>query len=420
MGSEAVGQPGVVMRYASGRGLGIADARELRLCAEDGELRVRRPGAPERVVTTVASARKAVWLDPRQTRRILGAWHRRWDLPAFGGSIVVSDAHGPVLAFFVDEFLPWDGSVEERRQRSGAVDLVRALGLVLEGVRDADLPPKRETRRALAESQPGHQRLGLLALAATLVAGLLAFFTWPLHGEPLGVAAGFASLALAAPVAVLLVRCRRTFDRLVSEPPDPGDRVVYRPPVSAIGRTHSHLQLGRREVVVVSAGGFERWVAGPDEGGVSASVRTEGGDLALVDHDGVPVLVLRAGHVAADEESWARFGEACAQVGIVTGDDPIAGSIGVSRPLDLRFDEREPGLRMSEWERGRIGMVVDVLFPLAGAMLLLGAALFQVEDESSWSIPLALGALAWLGVRAWAGLSYRRWRRQVLRDQEVT
>jgi hypothetical protein len=210
------------VRCVRGAGLSIADARELRITVEDGALTVRRPGRAPEVVGSVGTVRRVVWLDEAQTVALFG--RRRWSqapVPAYGGAVLVWGADRVQLAFFVDEFLPWGGSLGERRETSGAVDLARALGLVLEAARPGDRPPRREVRSALVRPGRAADAVGHGALALTLLAGVLAFLSWPHAGSVPGLLLSLASVVTIAPVLLLLVRCRRRFDELVGTPPDP-------------------------------------------------------------------------------------------------------------------------------------------------------------------------------------------------------
>lgn len=394
-------------------GLGIADARELRIAVEDGALIVRRPGGPPRVVASVGTVRRLVWLDQTQARDLLG--RRRWSqAPADtqGGAVLVLGDAGVQLAFFVGDFVPWAGDPGERRESSGAVDLARALGVVLEAARPEDLPSRRQARAVLVAPRKGADATARGALALTLVSGVLAFLSWPYGGSVAGLLLNLGSVLVVGPVLVLLVRHRRRFEALVGVPPDADGRLVYPLPRAGVGELPSQLQLGREDVVLVDAGGREIWLPGPVAGGVASCVI---GDEAtcLLDARGMLLLVLATGQVVPDDASRARLEETARAVGIVVTSDPFLVPASGS-PLDLRHTTDEPGLWMTEWERGRIGGAVDVLLPLVGMLQLVGAvaAAYSVPP---WGILALAGSAGWLGVRVWAGLRYRRWRTGVRR-----
>lgn len=72
--------------------------------------------------------------------------------------MVISGPGGVALAFLVDDFVPWGGDARERRTTSGAVDLARSLGLVLEAATPEHLPARAEVRAGLVRPQPGAGR----------------------------------------------------------------------------------------------------------------------------------------------------------------------------------------------------------------------------------------------------------------------
>lgn len=394
-------------------GLGIADARQLRIAVEDGALAVRRPGRPPHVVGSVGTVRRLVWLDEPQTVALLG--RRRWSqAPAdtqSGAVLALTDA-GVGLAFYVGDYVPWGGDQGERRESSGAVDLARSLGLVLEAARPEDLPPRRQARAVLVAPRHGADTTALGALALTLVAGVLAFLSWPHGGSGLGLVLNLVSVVAIAPVLTLLVRHRRRFESLVGAPTDPDGRTVYPFPREGVGDLATQLQLGARDVVLVDPGGKELWLPGPAAAGVTSCVI---GDRAtcLLDARGILLLALDTDQVVPDDASRARLEKAAESVGISVTTDPFLVPASGS-PLDLRHTTDEPGLSMTEWERGRIAGAVDVLVPLAGVIQLVGAVA-AAYALPPWGYLALAGSAAWLGVRLWTGLRYRRWRTGIRR-----
>ena len=395
------------VRCVRGCGLGIEDARGLRIEVVDGALTVRRPQRPPEVVASLGSVRRVVWVDAQQAVALLSRWP--WSGPrpgagggADGGAVLVLGHDAVHLAFLVDDVVPWGGEPGERRDSSGAVGLARALGLVLEAARPEDIPPRARARAALVRPQQAAEPSGLWALGLTLLAGVLAFLTWPYGGSVRGVLLGIASLATIAPVLALLVRCRRRFDAVVGAPPDPEGRAVL--PLSLPG---AQLQVGEHDVVLVDPGGEEIWLPGPAAAGVTACVVGESA-TCFFDARGALLMALADDQLAPAGRPSDRLTEVAGPVGIEVSRDPfLVPAYGA--PLDPRKNAAEPGALMTDWERGRIGMLVDVLLPFAG-VIHLGGALAAAYSFPPWGYPLLVGSLAWLGVRAWAGWGYRRWR----------
>lgn len=431
------------MRFVRGQGLSIADARGLRLDVRDGALRVHRSDRDIEVVGTVGSLTSAVWLDAELTRKLverryyfllpfaflrpLVRWRMRRSLGGLadmvdefrGGAVVISGPDGVAVTVFVDTFALSSSDPAEKREESGAVDLVRSLGLVLEAGRGTDLPSRREVREALVDPQREEERVGRLALFLTILAGVISFLSMPFSASWAGFGLGVAALFVIAPVLRLLIVHRKRFEHLVNVPAEPGGRTVYRPPSDAVGDLNTHIQFGERDVVVVNGVGGELWLPGPSVGGVTSCVLGDG-TIALLDRRSKAVHVLPSSCLAPDDRSWARLADAAGAAGIGATVDTFAHhQTSLVEPLDTLDD---PGGWMSDWERGRIASLVDVLLPFAAGVHLLGAVVVWGElgdvvgrDENlQWLgvIPVC-GSLVWFGIRAWAGLRYRSWRRSV-------
>jgi hypothetical protein len=410
-----------------GSGLGIDDARELRIAVEDGALTVRRPGREPEVVGSVATVRRVVWLDGDRTAALLGRWRpwRQSSAATDGGAMLVLGSAGLDLAVLVDDFVPWGGEPGERRESSGAVDLARGLGVVLEAARHEDIPPRREAQDALVRPQADADTVVRRALVLTVFAGVLAFLSWPYGGSVLGLVLNLASVATIAPVLALLIRCRRRFDALVRVPPDPDGRRICplfssTEPTGAtanVPEPSPHLQLGEQDVVLVDSAGMEVWLPGPASGGVTSCVIGETATCWL-DARGALLLALTTEQLVPDEPSRRRLTEAAGSVGIEVFADPFHVP-AYGAPLDLEHSAADPGAWMTDWERGRIGLMVDVLLPLGSVLQLVGAVA-AAYSLPPWGFLALMGSAAWLGVRLWAGWGYRRWRREVRRESRGT
>jgi hypothetical protein len=327
-----------------------------------------------------------------------------------GGSVLLAGPTGVALSFHIDSFSPWAGTQRDKRETSGAVALVRALGLVLEAAREEDLPSRRAARSALVEAQQDQVAVGRRMLALTLASSVLAFFSMPWGETAAGAWSSAAAVVAISPVLVTLVRCRLRFEKLVTRPPDAADRVIFRPPPEGIGELRTHLQLGERDVVLVDDGGTERWIPGPAAGGAVAC-RIGEATTTWSDVRGAPLLILATDQLAPDGESRKRLERACATAGIEVAADGFSPD---GAPLDLRHEIVEPGLAMSDWERGRISSAVDVLVPVAWLLHAMGAVIVA-GSVGPWGFSLLAVSLVWIGIGVWAGARYRGWRRRVRR-----
>lgn len=428
------------MRFVRGQGLSIADARQLRIEARDGELIVRQPGAPDRVIGPAGSFTSAVLLDYDQARRLVeprtylllpmvGARRvAEWAVSrklgtdsvelmrrSYGGTLVVSGRDGPALAVEVGDATPLGIEPSLQREESGATGLVRSLGLTLEPARDTDLPSRRAVRRALVKPERRVEPLVRASSVLTLAAGVLAFASLPNAETTAGVVCSVAALVAIAPLLVTIVRHRKLFSRLVEQPPDPQGRSVYRPPASVVGAANVQMQFGEHDVVLVNAG-TERWIPGPAADGVVSCV-VGGGRTAWFAADDVPQLVLRTSEIAPNDDCRQRLKEACLSAGIDAELRGTSGDYSVT-PLSLRHqDNDDPGLWMSEWEKGRLSNTTEYLSPFGAGIHLFGALVIAFETGVWW---LLAGSIAWIAVTVWAELRYRSWRRGVRRQANET
>lgn len=429
------------MRPVRGAGLGIRDARELRIRVDDGVLTVTTPDAAARIVTSVSEVTRAVWLSPQESRDLIGSWWDRgpavWtarltrplmrrklggepadptapdylDLdPAFyDGNVVILDSNGPVFACPVAPFTPWAGDPSLRRELSGAVAVVRALGLVLEARTDADVIDRRAVREVMVAPDRGSRRRRALELLLVVLGGVLAFLTWPFGGTGAGVAAGAGCLVVTAPVLADYVRSWRLFRSLATNPPPSGDRVVYRP-VEHEG-AGAQLQFGRHDVVVIDGGGKEYWLPGPTLGGV-ARLEVADDDVHLTDARGRLLLALVAAE-AAPSAAQARLSTACASAGVTVVDSGL-WIAGPNLPVRLCFDDTwPPVMGIFDVEQGRLDLPTRVLLQFVSLMLLPGAIAAAVSVPP-WGVLVLIGSLVWLGTLLWAALSFRHWRRGVM------
>lgn len=417
--------------------MSIADARELRIDASDGALRLRRPGRPPEVLASAGDLTSAVWLDVWQTRRTLSLvnppqWARRFGRfltrrmlgglaeyvdERHGGSVVISGRTGPVLSFYVDTFAPWGGDPSQKRHTSGAINLAQALGLTLEPADDTTLPPRRASRRSLVKPQPNAISTAIVAMAMLLLADVMAFLSMPFGETGAGLVLSAAALAAITPVLAMRVRYRRRFEHLVSTPPDPGERTIYRPPPEGIGRLTTHLQIGERDVVLVQDGGRERWLPGPTAAEGVTALALNDWQAIFLDDAGRPMLVLDSGDIAPDAESRDRLAHAVKTAGIEVTSQFLPGHV----PIDLRYQIQEPAALFTERERGRIGLTLDAQVPLFAFIHLMGAVILAGSMEP-WSIGILapIGSLVCFVVHTWPGVRYRRWRSNVRKRATAT
>ncbi|MGI9155902.1 MAG: hypothetical protein ACR2FG_04605 [Marmoricola sp.] len=95
-----------------------------------------------------------------------------------------------------------------RRELSGAVALVRGLGLVLEARSETEALDPRAVRAVQLTPDRGSRLWHAAAVVLCLVGGTLGFLTWPNGGTLLGDALCLASLVVIAPVLWGFVRSR--------------------------------------------------------------------------------------------------------------------------------------------------------------------------------------------------------------------
>lgn len=413
-----------------GAGLGLADARRLRIWVADGQLHVRERDVEDRVVTTVSELRRVIWLTAEQTATVLGRrtsslgpLARAWLMQQYpqssteelqpGGAVIVEDRYGPVLSFVVDDMAPWGGSALDRRTSSGADALAHALGLSVESVSDHELPDATSARDVLVEPQSDRRPTQRAAIRVALTATLLALGSVVFAGGLLGPVLSLAAFGVMAWLLLLLVRLRQRFSGLV-EPSPPGPRPVYRPPGRAIGALGSHLQIGPREVVAV-AGGREIWLPGPAAGGVTRCVL--GPQIGLYDRHDVLVLSLPVDHLAPGASDRERLAEACRGAGIEVSHD-TGHERTAPLPFPLRSDTGRADDRLfSDWERGRVSRPVDLLVPAGGILHALGVVLIAATYPVAWV--LLAGSLVWLGTWGWSRLTLWQWRRELRQAQNT-
>lgn len=437
--------PGVLssdaeVRRTAGAGLDIALARHLRIRLRDGDVVLERPGRPPRRVCSVADASRALWLPPATTAELLlsrreRAAHRvgsgtatrvarehggdalaglvRADGPGTAGSgaVVLLRGEDPVLCWLVDDMTPGGGDADERLRTSGSAALVRALGLVIEPVtgdpgltaghlRDVQVPRTAVSPAASA-----------LAPAALLLSGVLAFFAWPLPGLDGRTWFAAAALLVGLPPALLLARDRSRLLGLVRRPPAPAGRHVVRPVRALAEHTGdtgdtAQLQLGPRDVVVVTGRGEEVWLKGPELGGVTTAVGSDK-DLQLRDRDGRQLLALTTRDLAPDDAAWRDLAERFGSNGVEASWHPVPLATA-QQPWRLS-GEVDP-FAVSARLDGDGGLVTGSLATLAPLVTVV-ASLGVLEDSRPAGLLVLLLALAWSTLRAWSVLSLRRWTR---------
>ncbi len=432
------------MRVPVGRGLGIPDARELRLRVEDDQLVLHRPGRPAHVVTTVPSATGMVWLDAEETLRLLGSPARRtWarvsgprggsylrrhlgrvgaaeiaesmpaDPDAAFGAMVVLEHDTPVLALELNRFASGGHDEVSVRELSGATRLARGMGLVLE--RGDASRFDREVLGAVAVTpwRPDRRRVaGSVVLC--LLSAVAGFAGWPFPDTLTDRVHALLTLVgclLLVPPLVGMVSGRLRFLRLVSTPPDPAGRSVV--PLGT-----SELQLGPRDVVLVDPAGVEYWLPGPEAGGIRECELADD-LLAWLDARGATLgPSLRATDVAPDHASRERLRSACDRAGITFSDATGLPSLrGGGLPYALAYDDNwQHPLYQHGWEVGVVSLPTEYL-SLVAVLVLLPAAV-----GATVSSPLLgwLALLLWLGcagTRTWVGLVFRRRRRALIRAE---
>jgi hypothetical protein len=432
------------MRVPVGRGLGVPDARELRLRVEDDQLVLHRPGHPARVVTTVPSATGMVWLSAEETLRLLGTPARSLrarvlgpgggrylrrrlgrvnvaeisdalpaDAHAASGSLVVLEHDTPVLALELNRFVSGGHDEVSVRELSGANRLARGMGLVLERG-DASLFDRSALSAVAVAPWRPDARWVAGSVLLCLLSAVVGFAGWPFPDtltDRLHALLTLAACLLLVPPVVGMVRGRLRFLRLVSTPPDPAGRAVV--PVGT-----SELQLGPRDVVLVDPAGVEYWLPGPDAGGVRGCELAE--DL-LVWLDGAESTVgppLKAAEVVPDEASRERLRTACGSAGIVftdTGRLPSLRTAGL--PYALSYDDNwHHPLYEHGWEVGVVSRPTEYL-SLVAVLVTLPAVI-----GATVASPLLgwLALLLWLGcagARTWVGVVFRRRRRALIRAE---
>lgn len=437
------------MRPNLGGGLGIRSAREMRIRVEgDGTLTVTEPGHGPRVVTSAASAVRAVWVPLDESRRLVEVRPLRVLGRAFGwighavikrklgmdkdmsladflsdsssGTVVIFEDTGPVLAVSVVRFIPWTGDMAMQRELSGANALVRGLGLVLEARSAADVLEPRAVRAVHVGPSMRGPAWGKVSPLVTILAGALALVRWPLGDErwaeswaPL---VGWAALVVIAPVLVSLVRGRLGFLSLVNNPPELDGRTRYDLPHDQDGGARSHLQIGANDVVIVDAGGHEVWLPGPSLGGV-ATILVGDPDVHFKNADGHLLQILVTEEVVPDKESRERLKEACKSAGITFEAPHFLPLATINLPTRLLHDEADPpGLGISGFNEGILSIFTHELVWIC-SLIMLPVGIAAAINQPPWGFLVLAGSLAWIGVWVWSRLTYRHWRRKLIRPE---
>ena len=187
--------------------------------------------------------------------------------------------------------------------------------------------------------------------------------------------------------------------------PDPAGRAVVRPPGAAPDDT-AQVQLGPRDVVVVTGRGEEAWLRGPERGGVTTAVGSEK-DLQLIGEDGHPLLALSTRDLAPDDDSWRAFVQRCATVGIEASWHPVP----LATPQQpWRLSGEVDPFSVSARLDGDGGLVTGSLATLAPLVAVV-AGLGVLEDSRPVGLVVLVLALAWTALRITSVLSLRRWTR---------
>lgn len=430
--------PGVLsaeaeVRRTAGAGLDITLARHLRVRLRDGDVVLDGPGASRRVCS-VADVSRALWLPPAATAELLTGRRERaahrlgasttarvargresgevaglmaTDGPALAGNgaVVLLRGEEPVLCWLIDDMTPGGGDVDERLRTSGSADFVRALGLVIEPVADDPQLTARDLRRVQVPRTAAAPVTSHLALAALLTSGVLAFFAWPLPGLEARTWFAVAALLAGLPPAFLLARDRSRLLRLVRRAPEPAGRSIVRPP-GALTDDTAQVQLGPRDVVVVTGRGEEAWLRGPEGGGVTTAVGSEK-DLQLIGRDGRQLLALTTSDLAPDDETWRAFAGKCEAVGIEATWHPVP--LATAQPPWRLTGEVDP-FAVSARLDGDGGLVTGTLATLVPLVVVV-AGLGVLEDNRPAGLVVLVVALAWTALRLRSVLSLRRWTR---------
>lgn len=404
------------VRVVHGLGLDIEAARTSRIRVDgEGSLVISRPGSSPRIVAA-ADVRHVVWLDGVATARIFaGPWTRlllrvnRRSSPLgtdgvpiwmVSGSCVVLTDQGPVAAWLVDETAPAAGDASLKRQQSGSVAVARGLGLVLEPPAPDLALRRRAVRQVAVRGSRSSSWIATSASVAMLVALLLAARSWSgFDGDDVRVPAVLA-LVLALPVAVATLVLRRRAMRLMSVPPEPGSRAVYRP-----ARQPEHellqIQLGPHDVVAVAGDGSEVWLPGPAVAGGVTQIQVVLDQLRVLDaHDGL-LQLLPTTRFAPDVASVEALRTAAARAGVTVET--------LVPPADVTAPRRASDvLRTGGWETGDISpLQVWLLWAVGLFLVVAGLATGQQHPALGWVICVGgvLVAAAW----AWNRWSLRRW-----------
>ncbi|MCD9199316.1 hypothetical protein [Aeromicrobium wangtongii] len=411
------------VRVVVGFGLDIEMARQTRVRIDaGGDLVVSRPGASPRVVARSTDVTKTVWLDGSETARIFaGPWSRLLlrinrglrplavdGVPVWmmSGSCVVLTDRGPVAAWLIDETAPTAGDPSHKRHQSGSVALARGLGGVLEPASPDVVIDRRAVRRVAVRGSTMATRVPVVESLAVLAALILSGRAWAgFDGDDVRVGAVLA-LVLAVPVAIGSVVRRQRAIRLMSTPPEPRDRVVYRPPGRADGDL-VQLQLGPDDVVAVSGAGSEIWLPGPAVTGGVARIQVVHDQLMVLGADGGLLQLLPTDRFAPDVASCEALDAAAA-------------------PADVRVDILEPPpgvaappavselLRRGSWQNGDASPLQAWLLGIVGLFLVV-AGLATGDQHPLLGRVVSAGGVLVVAAWVWTRWALRHWVRSVER-----
>jgi len=366
----------------------------------------------------------------------------------FWGSAVAASAGNP------------DGHWDWLRERSGVAGFAGALGLELElgGAEEERLLSTPAARRAAVLVPDGGMYRPRGASGILIMAMVVAVVSWA-HGEDVsGAFISLVSFVLAFPVVWKIHRQRRRFFKLVKTLPEvPGARVVAAARPADRGMAQARLYVSPAFVVAYS-GGWESWVPGPANGGISECTllsdvvrfhvadgaaqlkwRYSTVDLLARDYPDLQDMFWSAGDLALDRAEWFpdrasvdAFTAVLDEVGIGWRELPDAGrspdSLGermrTSRHAFIRWGYRartRGNSLYSPAQTGTIditgglfaGMVTSFLVVTGLGLAVIAPLDFRPVGRLFWAVPLAVVYLVvcFLTLRDTYGV--RRWNRKL-------
>lgn len=380
---------------AEAAGADRGEAGSVRIVLEDGEL--VGYGATRTVRVAAADVRTIVWLDQPRTRSLLrsGNGPLAWFRDLLGLVVVLGD-DGPLMSFYVHDFVPVHGGDGQTHLRSSGVEeLAAALGVVVEG------PAGPLTRGAVAPVLVGHRTWHLTKLLATplvVIAGVAGFAAAPGAGSWWGAPALLLSVGLSAVVLAWLFAAQGRLLRATSSAPDADGQVSF-PDASEATPLRSRLQLDGTRVTVWSGwrlsrrrgpllrGGIVRCVVGPDH-------------TRLIDDRGHTQLVLETSELLPDEAAASALAERCDRVGIrverLTEEPESRGALRVQPWTFDRGARPEHGLDPAE--DGAVALLAPALLAVAMAIQALGATVLAADGDVVGWVGLAATALLAVGL----------------------